>query len=316
MRALVTCCTALTGCPFKSYESQKIQSASCFFREGGFFFCHVFLFFLSFFQQLFFSFFLLIFFVDFFFEFFFDENIFQKHFFSNFFLIFFPFLLFTDSNLNNFGTLNCDHCFRTQHQNRYNEYTRTETSRRTGVRRYTGSDSTCWPWAKMCGAQMALRFWALQLEAIIEWFSIGRGEQTVGSRLLGARRAVRMANLGTVRRTPLPSFVEDGATKSVSSVRRWTRCWHDEGHGWHSRRRPATRDCTQTRFAPNEVGKTGDPVCGKDGPGCLLGVVGRCAPHDLCQVAWFGVADSIVENLVSGLVDRGAWQNCKARRTV
>ena len=31
-----------------------------------------------------------------------------------------------------------------------------------------------------------------------------------------------------------------------------------------------------------------DPVCGKDGPGCLLGVVGRFAPHDLGQFAWFG----------------------------
>ena len=30
MRAMVTCCTALTGCPFKSYESQKIQSSQRF----------------------------------------------------------------------------------------------------------------------------------------------------------------------------------------------------------------------------------------------------------------------------------------------
>ena len=30
MRALVTCCTALTGFPFKSHESQKIQSSQRF----------------------------------------------------------------------------------------------------------------------------------------------------------------------------------------------------------------------------------------------------------------------------------------------
>ena len=33
MRALVTCCTALTGCPFKSFESQKIQSSERFFCQ-------------------------------------------------------------------------------------------------------------------------------------------------------------------------------------------------------------------------------------------------------------------------------------------
>ena len=35
MRALVTCCTALTGCPFKSYESQKIESSQRFICHGG-----------------------------------------------------------------------------------------------------------------------------------------------------------------------------------------------------------------------------------------------------------------------------------------
>ena len=30
MRALVTCCTALTGCPFESCESQKIRSSQRF----------------------------------------------------------------------------------------------------------------------------------------------------------------------------------------------------------------------------------------------------------------------------------------------
>ena len=33
MRALVTCCTALTCCPFKSYESQKIQSYQRFIYQ-------------------------------------------------------------------------------------------------------------------------------------------------------------------------------------------------------------------------------------------------------------------------------------------
>ena len=33
MCALVTCCTALTGCPFKSNESQKIQSSQRFFFQ-------------------------------------------------------------------------------------------------------------------------------------------------------------------------------------------------------------------------------------------------------------------------------------------
>ena len=35
MRALVTCCIALTGCPFKSYESQKIQSSQRFTYHGS-----------------------------------------------------------------------------------------------------------------------------------------------------------------------------------------------------------------------------------------------------------------------------------------
>ena len=34
-RALVTYCTALTGCPFKSCESQKIQSSQRFIHHGG-----------------------------------------------------------------------------------------------------------------------------------------------------------------------------------------------------------------------------------------------------------------------------------------
>ena len=35
MRALVTCCTALTGCPFKSYESQKTRSSRRFIYHGS-----------------------------------------------------------------------------------------------------------------------------------------------------------------------------------------------------------------------------------------------------------------------------------------
>ena len=35
MRALVTCCTALTGCLLKSYESQKIQSSQRFIYHGS-----------------------------------------------------------------------------------------------------------------------------------------------------------------------------------------------------------------------------------------------------------------------------------------
>ena len=37
MRALVTCCTALTGCPFKSFESQKIQSSQRFIYQKNVF---------------------------------------------------------------------------------------------------------------------------------------------------------------------------------------------------------------------------------------------------------------------------------------
>ena len=36
MRALVTCCTALTGCPFKSQESPKIQSSQRFIYQSHF----------------------------------------------------------------------------------------------------------------------------------------------------------------------------------------------------------------------------------------------------------------------------------------
>ena len=35
MRALVTCCTALTGCPFKSHEAQKIQASQRFIYHGS-----------------------------------------------------------------------------------------------------------------------------------------------------------------------------------------------------------------------------------------------------------------------------------------
>ena len=38
MRALVTCCTALTGCLFKSDESQKIQSSQRFIHQMSFHF--------------------------------------------------------------------------------------------------------------------------------------------------------------------------------------------------------------------------------------------------------------------------------------
>ena len=35
MRALVTCCTVLSGCPFKSHESQMIQSSQSFIYQGS-----------------------------------------------------------------------------------------------------------------------------------------------------------------------------------------------------------------------------------------------------------------------------------------
>ena len=35
MRALITCCTALTGCLLKSYQSQKIQSSQRFIYHGS-----------------------------------------------------------------------------------------------------------------------------------------------------------------------------------------------------------------------------------------------------------------------------------------
>ena len=57
---------------------------------------------------------------------------------------------------------------------------------------------------------------------------------------------------------------------------------------WNPFWEAATGDCRQTRLIPNEVGRIGDLLCGEDGAGSLLGVVGRRAPHDLWQAALFG----------------------------